>query len=258
MQWPFFVTWRVNRAPRPFWPGLRSRVPRITAILMSIGVALGCAGAPTRGRPPSAQTASDNADAHYLYVARRGWHVDIGLSVAELHGKLAAIAAQWPEATHVVVGFGDRRYLLSRAARSCTGVTALWPGPALVLVTAIHGDIAHAFGDGRVLTIRVDGAQRRRAEEFIVASIANSDRARAPEAVASGPYAGSAYYAATASYSGVHTCNTWAAEVLAAAGLPVGTTGVVLAGQVWRRARRCTSQDAESKSISAPCAATAR
>ena len=53
-----------------------------------------------------------------------------------------------------------------------------------------------------------------------------------PLRVATGPYPQSFFYASTGTYDLSHTCNTWTAEALRAAGLPVTTSGVVFAGQV--------------------------
>jgi hypothetical protein len=56
-----------------------------------------------------------------------------------------------------------------------------------------------------------------------------------------GPYPGSLYFGATPGYSGVHTCNTWVAEVLNAGGLPVRSAGVIFAGQLWTRVRHASA-----------------
>jgi hypothetical protein len=40
------------------------------------------------------------------------------------------------------------------------------------------------------------------------------------------------FYAATGTYDLSHTCNTWTAEALRAAGAPVSAAGVVFAGQL--------------------------
>ncbi|MGH6676638.1 MAG: DUF2459 domain-containing protein, partial [Xanthobacteraceae bacterium] len=52
-----------------------------------------------------------------------------------------------------------------------------------------------------------------------------------------GPYPSSAFYAAAGTYDGTHTCNTWTAEALHTAGLPVTSAGVVFAGQLMRQIR---------------------
>jgi len=206
-------------------------------LLWVASLVTGCAGAPPRlGAAPAR-----NGDAGAaIYVVRRGWHVDIGLPVAQLRGDLASVAHRWPVASYLLFGFGDRRYLMSRDTGSCSGLAALWPGPGLILVTAIQGDLAGAFDDSEVLALPVESEQELRAQAYIRHSLRARDE-QILEPVAVGPYDGSAYYAATSIYSGTHTCNTWAAEVLEAAGLPIDSAGVVLAGQVWRRARRCAA-----------------
>jgi hypothetical protein len=69
-----------------------------------------------------------------------------------------------------------------------------------------------------------------------------------------GPYEGSVYYLAVPKYSAFHTCNTWGAQVLRAAGFHVRTNGVVFAWQLWMQARRLkrgqhtdTSQDTDGR-----------
>ena len=233
---------------------------RCVAVVWAMSLLAGCAGAPPRqGVAPARDTPREAAALAVVYVVRRGWHVDIGLPVAGLDGDLASIASQWPGASYLLFGFGDRRYLMSRDTGSCSGLAALWPGPGLILVTAVRGDLARAFGGSEVLALPVDGGQQGRTQAYIRGSILTRQGTQGVEAVAVGPYDGSFYYAANAIYSGTHTCNTWAAEVLQAAGLPIESAGVVLAGQVWRRARRCAlSTPLSTAGDTLPCPNAAR
>src|SRR5205823_10778951 len=52
-----------------------------------------------------------------------------------------------------------------------------------------------------------------------------------PHRIAAGPYPQSLFYAATGTYDAMHTCNTWTAEGLQIAGLPVSAAGIVFADQ---------------------------
>jgi len=233
---------------------------RVTAVLCAVALIAGCAGtAPRESATPAGLPARVAGDTAVIYVVRRGWHVDIGLPVAQLGPDLTPLARQWPGATYVLFGFGDRRYLMSRDTGSCSGLAALWPGPGLVLVTAIRGELADAFGESEVMVLPVEVGQEARAEAYIRTSLRAPGQEPFSEPVAVGPYDGSYYYAASAIYSGTHTCNTWAAEVLGAAGLPIASAGVVLASQVWRRARRCAAVTRASNGKDAvPCPSAAR
>jgi Protein of unknown function (DUF2459) len=58
------------------------------------------------------------------------------------------------------------------------------------------------------------------------------DAKGAPHRIGAGPYSGSVFYASTGTFDLTHTCNTWTAEALRAAGLAVSSAGVVYAGQL--------------------------
>jgi Protein of unknown function (DUF2459) len=206
------------------------------------------------GRPAGPGAAA--ADGSIL-VTRRKWHVDVGFKVADLEPPLAQVARRFPGASYLFFGFGDRHYLLARKRETSNRLGALWPGPALVLVTAIENTPPQAFGASQVLEVRVTAAQARAAQAYIWRSIGGRDApAGEPlqdvEPYAAGPYEGSRYFTAAERYSAVHTCNTWAAEVLRAGGLPVKSRFVVFAGQLWREARRLAeSSPAETPRLTA-------
>jgi hypothetical protein len=70
-----------------------------------------------------------------------------------------------------------------------------------------------------------------------------------PRLIDRGPFPGSLFYAAATGYSLNRTCNKWSALALAAAGLDIDPSGVILAGQLTARARRfSTSQSATAVS----------
>jgi len=170
-----------------------------------------------------------------LYVARRGWHTDIGIAAADVEPPVAALLADFPGARYLMFGFGDRRYLLHRQHGGAELLSALWPGPGLLLVTGLSQTPAMAFGKDSVLALELDRQQLQGVEAFVAQSLSTRARSAQFEAQveAEGPYSGSLYYGATPRYSAVHTCNTWVAEAIHAGGLPVRPSGVVFARQLW-------------------------
>ena len=87
-----------------------------------------------------------------------------------------------------------------------------------------------------MIEIPVTPAQAADAQAFVWQSLAENNGAIAP--LRAGPYDDSLYYASSARYSGLHTCNTWAAQGLRAAQLRFAPEGVEFAGQLWRQALR--------------------
>jgi hypothetical protein len=214
-------------------------IARAALIAMSL-ICLAACTEPGRADRPDAAVVRGSV---LIQVVRRKWHVDVGFEVADLEPPLARVARRFPGASHLFFGFGDRHYLLAGKPGASNMLGALWPGPALILVTAIENTPRQAFGDSQVLEVRMTRAQAHAAQTYIWGSLGGHDPSPGTplqdiEPYAAGPYEGSLYFAAAARYSALHTCNTWAAEVLRAGGLPVRSRLVVFAGQLWSQARR--------------------
>lgn len=193
--------------------------------------------------PPRTPGTSAPADAT-VFVIRRAWHIDVGFDAQALTPPLAALRADFPGARYLSVGFGDRHYLLSHHHELAL-LGALWPGPALLLVTGLKATPAEAFGAAEVIALPVTRAQLEAAQRYVWASLVSQQGA--VSVYAPGPYPGSLYYPAAARYSALHTCNTWAAEALQAAALRVHHAGVLFAGQLWGQVRRLQAAPAAAR-----------
>lgn len=195
----------------------------------------------------SAQTAADaQSDTNTLFVARRGWHIDVGFAVGELAAPLRLIAGEFPGARYVFFGFGDRRYLMARHRRAPLMLLALFPGRGLILGTGLTAEPAAAFGTSEVIALKVPRHGAVRAQAYVWHALTDAeesllqlrDRAHRAPVGMPGPYEGSSFFDSRGRYSAAHTCNTWAAEVLAQSGAPVGSGEIVFAGPLWRRLER--------------------
>jgi hypothetical protein len=184
--------------------------------------------------PPSAEPSDDRTT---IYVARRSWHVDVGFAAADVEPPLQLGLQALPGAAYVFFGFGNRGYLTSSHRHAPNSLAALWPGEGLILATGLRASPADGFGADQVIELRVSRAASRGAQEFIRRSL------RDEATVIPGPYEGSVYFSARPRYSAVHTCNTWAAEALASAGLPVRSRGVLFASQLWGRVRQLAAAE---------------
>jgi hypothetical protein len=171
-----------------------------------------------------------------VYVARRGWHIDIGLAAAALTAPLSQAGRDLPGARYIFFGFADKHYLLAANHRAPVLLSALFPGAGIMLTTGIPNSPAAAFGEKHVIALRVTPDQMRDLQSFIWRSLRTQDEAL--KVFQQGPYDGSVYFLAVRKYSAVHTCNTWGAEALRAAGFHVHAKGVIFAWQLWSQARR--------------------
>lgn len=165
-----------------------------------------------------------------------GWHTDLGLAATDLRPPLLPVAQDFPGASYLVFSFGDRAYLLSRRRMLPDMLVALFPGPALILVTALRVPPSAAFGATHVVRLSLSSAGVVRLAAFIWHDLAK-DRNGRPLSLGYGPYPGSLYYSSPATYDAAYTCNTWTATALRTAGLSIGDGGVLFARQVMDQVR---------------------
>jgi Protein of unknown function (DUF2459) len=182
-----------------------------------------------------------------VYVARRGWHIDLGLAVEDLSPPLTSLAAHLPEARYAFFGFADKHYLLAANRNAPVLLSALWPGAGIILATGLSNSPQQAFGETHVVVLHLDDAQLTALQAFIWKSLRT--QGQTIEVYQKGPYEGSAYFLTSSKYSAFHTCNTWGAEALKAAGFQVHTHGVIFAGQLWVQARRLRREQDERNQL---------
>jgi len=182
-----------------------------------------------------------SADAASVFVARRGWHIDVGFAVADLTAPLNVIAAKFPGSRYVFFGFGDRQYLHAAHRGAPILLRALWPGQGLVLATALGAAPTAAFGRDSVVELSISREALTKVQSFIWTALSPSQRGAfeglGGERGIPGPYSGSLFLDSDTTYDAFHTCNTWAAEALHSGGLQIRSRGVIFAGQLWRQVR---------------------
>jgi hypothetical protein len=193
----------------------------------------GCSGTPQQSASVDVNRAGP---LKIIYVARRGWHIDVGFAISDIEPPLASTLRYFPAPGYVFFGFGDKHYLLAKHKYFPGILAALWPGAGMILTTALVATPEQAFGNEHIVRLTVSAAQLRAAHAFVWDSLSKEEGTPTP--YGDGPYAGRLYFGAVPRYSAVYTCNTWAAEVLQAAGLPVQRGGMVFATQLWSQVRR--------------------
>ena len=166
-----------------------------------------------------------------IYVIAGGWHTELALPAGLVGGPLAPLTRGFAGAPYVIFGWGARGYYMARNPGLGDLLRAVTPGPAVLLVIPLWVSPPHYVGAGNALALRVSQRGLEGLLRFLWGSLAK-DHHGAPYQAGAGPYPLSVFYAAAGSYDLSHTCNTWTAAALHAAGLPVRAAGVVFAGQL--------------------------
>ncbi|MGH8207222.1 MAG: DUF2459 domain-containing protein [Steroidobacteraceae bacterium] len=206
----------------------------MTRLTLALGAALlaACASAPSRRIDFAANC---GAYVSSVYVVKRGWHIDVGFSAAGLSAPLSWVVSRFPGSRYVLFGFGDRRYLTAKHKSVDALLAALRGGPGLMLVTYLSDPPQAAFGANQVVRLPLTAAQAQALQSYVWDTL--SSRQGVPVVVGPGPYPASLYLGSGGRYSAFHTCNTWAAQALRSASLPIHSAGVIFAAQLWPQVR---------------------
>ena len=156
-----------------------------------------------------------------IHVVARDWHTDVCVDTRDADAQLMRVAKGYDGSRYLCFGFGDRHYLLSRERGPLTLLSALLPGnDGVILLTILRDTPAAAFGADNVVQLDVDARGIERLRAFLNHAI-QIDEHGAPVSLGDGPYPGGLYFGATARYYGFYTCNTWTADALREAGIPI-------------------------------------
>jgi uncharacterized protein (TIGR02117 family) len=197
-----------------------------TAVIWILCGLAGCS--PTTPAAPHVALASRN---EVVFVISGGWHTELGLPLAEVVGPLAALKPDFPGAPYLVFGWGARDYYTARNPGIGDLLRAAAPGPAVMLVIPLQISPEVFFGASNTFSIPASQEGIQRLAQFLWDYLAVGKEGP-PRRVGTGPYPQSVFYASGGTYNLGHTCNTWTAEALRVAGLPVSATGVVFSSQV--------------------------
>lgn len=166
-----------------------------------------------------------------ITVVDRGRHTDIVLAADALHGPVEALRQTFPNARYLVFGFGDRAYLMAHGAGIVQTISAIFPGPGLILVTGLDVSPQEAFGAENVVVLRLSCARLNAIEQFVARTLAEGSKGEV-HYLGDGPYPGSAFYATETTYDLLHDCNRWTAEALRQGGFAIVPEGVIIASQL--------------------------
>jgi len=186
---------------------------------------------PGCGSTPASKHREAVEDGATIHVIAAGWHTEIALHIDAIGDPLRAVTPDFPGARYLAFGWGERNYYMAPAPTVGDAMSALFPGPAVLLVTPLYRSPRDLSPGAQVFELGLSTAGFDRLTAHLWMAF-ERPRDGTPRRLAGGPAPGSVFYAATGTYSSSYTCNTWTAEGLRVAGAPVNPAGVVFAGQL--------------------------
>jgi hypothetical protein len=161
------------------------------------------------------------------WLVDQGWHTEIGLPASEISGPLGVFRDVFPGATTLMFGFGKRTFITAKVESFSELLMGPIPGPGAIQVIGLRTEPPLAFTHARVIRLSLLPGQAGRLSGFIWDAIGKTRDGRA-RLISQGLFPGSLFYAASRGYGLTYTCNTWSAQALQVAGLPIDPDGISL------------------------------
>ena len=170
-----------------------------------------------------------------IHITSNGWHSEIVVPRALIPADAILEAGDFPQARYLSFGWGDAEYY--PAPDKTLGMTlraALIPTASVVHLAGLTAHPQDVFPGNEIIELRISREGFDRLIEHIHASFARE----ADRSVIPGLYSFSRFYPATGEFHLLNTCNTWTAEGLERAGLPVQIFGTVEAEDLMQQIRQ--------------------
>ncbi|HEX2225722.1 MAG TPA: DUF2459 domain-containing protein [Candidatus Binatia bacterium] len=181
-------------------------------------------------------TTAEPITAH-IFVIYDDWHSAILLRAANLSPESFPEIRDFPGADYLEFSWGDREYFphpdpgMGLALKA-----AVWSSGSIIHVVGVRGTPMASYPNAEIITIAVTDGEFQRLVQFISKTFVRSSPESASEA-RPGLSDNARFYLAHGRFSILRTCNTWVAEALRAAHLPVNASWVITAASLGRRVR---------------------
>jgi hypothetical protein len=164
-----------------------------------------------------------------VVVVHDSWHAAIVLRRADINHDSLPELVDFPDAEFIEFSWGDKDYFPNPDAGVFTAIkAAFWSSGSVLHLVGFSGNPKSFYRSGELVELRLTATAHGRLLGYLSRSFFRpppKDRAEA----SAGLFPYSRFYPATHKFSLLKTCNTWVAEALESAGLPVSPGNVVTA-----------------------------
>ncbi len=199
---------------------------------------LGCAGARPIAELPSSEAGRKTKS---IFVVNYGWHSALVIKKADVSEGVIREVKDFSDAEYLEVGWGDWDYY--QAPDPGLGMAlkaAFWSSRSVLHVAGFNGAVENYFRGSETVEIVLGEKAHHQLIQFLSDTFSRPARAAPPE-TRPGLYANSRFYPATGKFHLFRNCNTWVAEALRSAGLPVSPATSFTAGNLSHQVKQLGS-----------------
>jgi uncharacterized protein (TIGR02117 family) len=183
---------------------------------------------PVRGEAKNVRT---------VFIVHDAWHAAIVITRADIPTGFLPEINDFPSAEYLEFSWGDRDYFpapdggLGLALKA-----AFWSSGSILHVVGFKDAVENVYPGADIIGITVSEEGFQRLIKFISDTFSRP-YPPAPAEAQPGLFPNGRFYAAEGKFSLLRTCNTWVAEALSAAGLPISPGYVITAGNLGNQVR---------------------
>ena len=167
-----------------------------------------------------------------VFIVHDTWHAAIVIKKGDIPAVVLPELRDFPSAEYLEFSWGDRDYF--PAPDSGLGLAlkaAFWSSGSILHVVEFKGAVQNAYPGAEIIEIPLSEEGFQRLVKFISDTFSRP-HPPAPAEARPGLFSNGRFYAAEGKFSLFRTCNTWVAEALSAAGLPIRPSHVITAGNL--------------------------
>jgi uncharacterized protein (TIGR02117 family) len=172
-----------------------------------------------------------------VFVVHDGWHSAVLLRTADLSPEMLPELRDFPGAEYLEFSWGDRDYFPHPEPGVGLALkAAFWSSGSIIHVVGVRGHPATSYPSAEIVGIALSQLAFERLVRFVSQTFSRSHPNLASKALP-GLAPNARFYLAQGRFSILRTCNTWVAESLQAAELPINPAWVITAGSLGRHVK---------------------
>lgn len=166
-----------------------------------------------------------------VFIVHDAWHAVIVLAKNDISPDAVPELVDFPQARFVEFSWGDKDYFPNPNSGVFAALrAAFWSSGSVLHVVGVTADVKDFYPTSEIVELKLSAPAFARLEDFIAQTFSRPKAGSAQPSAGLFPY--SRFYLATRKFSLLKTCNTWVAEALESAGLPIAPSSVITAGQL--------------------------
>ena len=172
-----------------------------------------------------------------VFVVNLGWHTGIVIRKADIPLAILPEIRDFPDAEFLKIGWGDWDYY--QAPDPGWGMAlkaAFWSSRSVLHVVGFKIPVEDQFRGSEIVEIALSDEGLERLRRFVAETFVRSEEGLPAEAWP-GLYPNSRFYPARGRFHIFRTCNTWVAEALHSAGVPITPFYAITAGNLMYQVR---------------------